>query len=288
MKCRICQGPSRIVGEKQGRLAHRSFVLRQCQACQFSFVEDPWLDYSAIYNSAYYDGHGADPSVDYHFELANPKRTIRQLEWEGIVEVVGNLTALNSQTRWLDFGCGNGGLVRYSRERVGNETIGIEEGAIAPFARAAGIPVFNPEELASVEGTFDVVTAIEVLEHAVDPLATLTQIRRFLRRGGVFFYTTGNAKPQRDRLLSWDYFVPEIHISLYEPLSMETALKQTGFEPQYKGYIPGWDQIIAFKVLKGLRRQTTNALYRAIPWKTLAPTLNKRFGLYDFPIAFAA
>ena len=287
MNCRICQGPSGVIGEKQGKLAHRSFILRRCQVCQFSFVENPWLDYAAIYDSAYYEGRGADPSVDYHFELVNPDRTIRQFEWSGIVEVVGKLTALNSQTRWLDFGCGNGGLVRHVRANVGCESIGIEEGAIAPFARAAGIPVFDSAELASVEGTFDVVTAIEVLEHAVDPLASLQQIRRFLRRGGVFFYTTVNALPQRHRLLEWDYFVPEIHISLYEPLSMETALRRTGFEPRFMGYISGWDRIMAFKILKGLQRRTTSALYRAIPWRALTPAINKRFGLYDFPVAFA-
>jgi SAM-dependent methyltransferase len=287
MKCRICQGESDVIGEKAGRLAQRAFVLRRCRTCQFAFVEDPWLDYATIYDAAYYEGRGADPMVDYHFELAEPKRTIRALEWAGIIEVIGRLTTLDAKTRWLDFGCGNGGLVRHSRAAVGCATMGFEEGGIVPAARAAGIPILAPSELAPLEGTLDVVTAIEVLEHVVDPLATLRQIRRLLRPGGVFFYTTGNALPFRDQLLAWSYFTPEIHISLYEPSSLDRALRETGFEPRYEGYVPGWDEIIAFKILKNLHFRKSNALLRALPWRALAPVVNRRFGLYDLPVGYA-
>ena len=142
-------------------------------------------------------------------------------------------------------------------------------------------------ELEAQQGTFDVVTAIEVLEHVVEPLEVLGQIRRLLRPGGVFFYTTGNALPQRQSLLTWPYFVPEIHISLYEPSSMREALQRTGFEPRQLGYIAGWDRITAFKVLKNLGRRRAIGLYRAIPWQTLTPLINRRYGMYDFPIGFA-
>jgi SAM-dependent methyltransferase len=287
MKCKICQGSSDVIGQKMGRVAQRAFVLRRCRTCQFAFVEDPWLDYATIYDSAYYEGRGADPLVDYHFELSEPRRTIRAHEWAGIVEVVNRLTTLDSQTRWLDYGCGNGGLVRYSRETVGCTSLGYEEGAIAATARAAGIAILESSELNALEGSFDVVTAIEVLEHVVEPLATLRQIRRLLRPGGVLFYTTGNALPFRDRLLSWQYFIPEIHVSLYQPSSMDQALRRTGFEPRYEGYVPGWDQIIAFKVLKNLRLRKSSALFRAIPWRLLAPAISRRYGLCDFPVGYA-
>jgi SAM-dependent methyltransferase len=288
MTCKICQGTTEVVGAKPGALTERTFTLRRCRDCHFAFVADPWLDYAAIYDAAYYEGRGADPTVDYHFELAQPARAIRRYEWSGIVEVVGRLTGLRADTRWLDYGCGNGGLVRHARAVVGCQAIGTEEGAIAAEARKAGIPIVDRDELRALEGTFDVVTAIEVLEHVVDPLEVLQQIRRLLRPGGVFFYTTGNARPQRRRLLAWQYFRPEIHISLYEPSSMQEALRRTGFEPRQMGYIPGWDQITAFKVLKNLGLRRASALHRTIPWRALAPLINRRFGMYDFPVGFAA
>jgi SAM-dependent methyltransferase len=287
-RCGICQGSTEVIGEKVGLVARRAFVLRRCLDCRFSFVENPWLDYAAIYDDAYYQGRGADPLVDYRFELAHPGRTIRKFEWSGIVKVIGGLTTLDARTRWLDFGCGNGGLVRYARETVGCACFGHEQGSIAATARAGGVPIVDASELASLEGSFDVVTAIEVLEHVADPLGTLREIRRLLRRGGLFFYTTGNAWPFRDRLLSWGYFIPEIHISLYEPSSLDQALQRTDFEPRYQGYLPGWDEIIAFKVLKNLRLRKSHAIFRAVPWKLLAPAVNARYKLADFPVAYAA
>ena len=287
VKCPICDGPSDVVGEKVGRFAKRPFVLRRCQRCRFSFVENPWLDYARIYDAAYYEGRGADPLVDYSFELAEPERTIRRHEWEGIVKIVGRLTALTPETRWLDFGCGNGGLVRHARKATGCEVVGFEQGGIVAAARAAGIPILEPAALAGLDGSFDVVTAIEVLEHVADPLATLHQIRRLLRPGGLFFYTTGNAAPFRDRLTSWGYFIPEIHISLYEPASMTEALRRTGFEPHQEGYLPGWDDIIKFKVLKNLRLRRSRALHRALPWRLLGRAVDRHHRLTEFPIAHA-
>jgi SAM-dependent methyltransferase len=275
------------VGIKLGQFAKREFVLRRCTACCFSFVEEPWLDFARIYDSAYYEGRGADPLVDYGYELAKPERTIRRYEWEGVLEVVQHLTHVTNQTRWLDFGCGNGGLVRYANSKLACDVVGFEEGAITEQAKAVGVPVLTANELERENGSFDVVTAIEVLEHVVQPLDVLTKIRRLLRPGGVFFYTTGNAEPQRGRLLQWQYFIPEIHISLYEPATMERALRDTGFAPRHHGYIPGWDRIVAFKVLKNLRRRITSPFDRAVPWRQVAPLINARFGLYDFPLGYA-
>jgi SAM-dependent methyltransferase len=286
-RCKICQGACDAIGEKHGSFAKRDFRLVRCRDCQFAFVADPWLDFAAIYDSAYYEGRGADPSVDYHFELAEPERAIRRYEWAGVLRVVSRLTALGPQTRWLDYGCGNGGLVRHARKAAGCDAVGYEEGAIAASAKEAGIPIVGRAQLAGLAGSFDVVTAIEVLEHVVEPLEALTEIRRLLRPGGVFFYTTGNARPVRQRLLAWQYFCPEIHISLYEPDSMREALRRTGFEARDLGYVAGWDEIIAFKILKNLGLRRARRWQRAVPWRALAPLVNRRYGPYDFPVAFA-
>ena len=287
MTCKICGGQTELIGEKQGRLAGRAFVLLRCLTCRFAFVENPWLEYDKIYDAAYYEGRGADPLVDYHFELADPRATIRTYEWRGILEIVGGLAKLDASTRWLDFGCGNGGLVRHLRETLGCDAVGFEQGGIVPAARARGIPILEPRELAAREGSCDVVTAIEVLEHTADPLATLREIRRLLRPGGVFFYTTGNAAPQRDALLAWSYFIPEIHISLYEPSSMEEALRRSGFEPRRVGRLPGWDKIVAFKVLKNLHVRRRRAVLDLVPWRWLAGAVDARYRLSEFPVAYA-
>jgi 2-polyprenyl-3-methyl-5-hydroxy-6-metoxy-1,4-benzoquinol methylase len=285
--CKVCQSDARKIGTKKGIFEPREFALYRCGHCGFSFVGNPWTQYEVIYSDAYYAGEGADPLVDYAFELEHPESTIRQYEWKGILRVVRELVTTDDSTQWLDFGCGNGGLVRHCRANGIPKAVGFEDGAIRNAALASGIPILSIQELAERKGTFDVVTSIEVLEHTEDPVAVLTQIRSFLRPGGLFFYTTGNAAPHRSSLTSWSYFTPELHISLFEPQSLTHALMSAGFRPESRGYLSGFTDIIRFKVLKTLKMRRTSAWERAIPWSLASRLVDRRHCVTAHPIGWA-
>jgi SAM-dependent methyltransferase len=244
------------------------------------------MDYARLYSEPYYRGEGADPLVDYQFELEHPDQTIRRYEWRGIYQAVASLMALRPGAQWLDFGCGSGGLVRYCRSR-GVSAVGFEEGAIVKNATAAGIPILSQAELAGRTACFDVITAIEVLEHLDRPLETLRQIRRLLKPASLFFFTTGNAAPYRDRLASWSYVTPEIHISFYEPDSLREALERSGFHADFCGYLPGFTDIIRFKILKKLRVRTCSTWEDLLPWSLLARTADFRYRVSAHPIGWA-
>lgn len=203
MTCKICGAEAVPIGSKMGTHHKQLFCFERCESCGFTFVANPWTDYAQIYNEAYYRGQGPDPWIDYVFELEHPESTIRIHEWQGILEVVQQLTAVSRQTKWLDFGCGNGGLVRHVKKSVGCDIVGFEEGWAADQARAKGIPVMREADLTAHDGTCDVVTAIEVIEHVDDPVGVLQRIRKLLKPGGVLFLTTGNAKPRRGKILDW-------------------------------------------------------------------------------------
>jgi SAM-dependent methyltransferase len=282
-----------------GGFSGRDYRLARCPNCGFAFVVDPWLDFETIYDHSYYAGQGADPLVDYLFEPNQPERTIRQYEWHGIATMVQELLGSNgpsrrnqdrrsaSAVRWLDFGCGTGGLVRYLRERRVAEAFGFDKSPITEQVKRQGIPVLGDEELLAQAGSFDVVSAIEVLEHTLDPVAELRKMRDLLSPGGLLVYTTGNAEPYAHRLASWRYMIPDVHISFFEPRTLERALASAGFRAERRSLGPGFEEVIKFKVLKVLKLRRRSPLTDALPASLIGPTVDRRTRLRDNPVGWA-
>jgi SAM-dependent methyltransferase len=286
--CKICDNSDlEFVGAKVGRIKPDRFEFFRCRECGYAFVANPWREYEQIYSQDYYEGRGADPLVDYVYELEHPDQTVRIYEWRGIIDVVRRCVPLTSQTRWLDFGCGNGGLVRHLRQTLGCSIFGYEHGWIRDVAAERGIPFLSDEAFQQAAGTFDVVTAIEVIEHVPDPVAELKRIRSLLRPGGLLFLTTGNAEPHRQRLLDWPYTVPEIHVSFFEPGALAEALKRAGFRPEFRQMPDTFEGIIRFKILKNLGIRNTAAWEKMLPWRLLTRWADKKFGVTAHPIAWA-
>jgi SAM-dependent methyltransferase len=281
--CPICGIDTAELATIQSDFSHVDFLFRRCDACGLVFVANPSEDFASLYDAAYYRGDGADSFVNYTEEMGNPN-TIRAYEWRGITRAVRSLCA-TADVRWLDFGCGLGGLVRYARAHGVRNIYGYDQGWGADWARENGIEMLDDTQLRDQAGTFDVVTAIEVVEHIPGPLGTMEQIASLLKPGGVFFLTTGNAEPHRDSFTAWKYVHPDIHVAYFEPRTLSEAYRRVGLEPVAAGFLPGHEDIIRYKVLRTLRGKSRNPVERLIPWKVASRVIDRRVGLSEQPLA---
>jgi 2-polyprenyl-6-hydroxyphenyl methylase/3-demethylubiquinone-9 3-methyltransferase len=103
-----------------------------------------------------------------------------------------------------DIGCG-GGLIAEPMARLGFEVTAIDadEAAIAvarDHAKAGGLDIdyrcTSVETLARGRRRFDVVLALEIIEHVADPPAFLAACGKLLKPGGAFIGATLNRTPQ--------------------------------------------------------------------------------------------
>jgi SAM-dependent methyltransferase len=281
--CPICGSDTSDLATIRSDFSHADFFFRRCAVCGLVFVANPSEDFASLYDAAYYRGDGADSFVNYLEEMGNP-RTIRLYEWRGITRAVRSLCGTTT-VRWLDFGCGLGGLVRYARAHGFPNVYGYDQGWGADWARDHGIALLDDEQLRAQAGTFDVVTAIEVVEHIPGPLGTMEQIASLLKPGGVFFLTTGNAEPHRDSFTSWKYVHPDIHVAYFEPRTLSEAYRRVGLEPWSAGFLPGHDDIVRYKVLRTLHGRSRNPVERLIPWRAASRAIDRRVRLSEQPLA---
>jgi cyclopropane fatty-acyl-phospholipid synthase-like methyltransferase len=187
----------------------------------------------------------------------------------------------------LDFGCGNGGLVRHLRSAGAAEAFGFDEGSITAEASARGVPTLDTDDLAKMAGSFDVVTAVEVIEHTLDPVSELLRMRSMLRPGGLLFLTTGNARPYANDLVNWRYVLPELHISYFEPSTLERAMADAGFRPERRALGPGFDSVMKFKVLKNLHVRRRSPLTDVLPARPISLISDRIVRLSEHPVGWA-
>jgi SAM-dependent methyltransferase len=103
----------------------------------------------------------------------------------GFVEEICSRVS-DRRPRILDVGCGTGANLLMLSKYGEAEGVDVSEDALA-FCRERGLDQVRlgaGEELPYEDGTFDLVTALDVVEHMDDDLAGLSEMQRVLRPGG--------------------------------------------------------------------------------------------------------
>lgn len=147
------------------------------------------------------------------------------------------------QLRILDIGCGTGVLGAYFRKNQVCEVYGIEinQSAFDEANRNLDMVIKGNVETIDFpfkEQFFDVVVMGDVLEHLINPVATLNKILPVLKPGGKIFITVPNVRNWKvvKGLVfsdSWDYtdwgILDYTHMRFFTKASIVRMLEKNGF-----------------------------------------------------------
>jgi SAM-dependent methyltransferase len=133
----------------------------------------------------------------------------------------------------LDVGCASGIFLEQA-ERAGWEVTGIElSAALAAKARSKGLNVIDGwMEGLTGHRKYSVVTAWEVIEHAIDPVNLMDHLRSCVQEGGLLAVSTplGNGLPARILRSKFPMICPPEHLSLFSRQSMTVLEERLGFK----------------------------------------------------------
>jgi len=177
-----------------------------------------------------------------------------------------------SSVRILDVGCGTGGMLK--ELAAFGLAIGLDRApeALARCRRRSGAPLVRgaAEGLPFPAGSFDLVTALDLLEHLDDDEAGLREIARVLRPGGLAVLTVP-ACP-----LLWSEHDEALdHRRRYLARPLRRLLARAGLRVEFLSYaiLQLFPVILAFRLLqrclRGDRRRPKTALI------ALPPLLNR-------------
>jgi 2-polyprenyl-3-methyl-5-hydroxy-6-metoxy-1,4-benzoquinol methylase len=149
----------------------------------------------------------------------------------------------------LDVGCGAGFFLKTAESR-GWKPWGIDflpeyNSFAKEELKLQNVHTASLEEMRYPAGSFDVVTLWDLIEHLLHPLATLKEINRILRPGGLVVVWTPNTKNAALLKEKWDGYRVPLHLYFLSSRSLGDMFRQSGFRAVYekttkskKGFFP--------------------------------------------------
>lgn len=236
MKCRICEKqteaflriPTTDLAEPflDGSLRRQlpELKLRRCRACACLWADDARQDdavlaeaYAHVSNS-YFDAQEGDPRYVRFYE-----RLDRALQ-----RYVSGRTL-------LDVGCGDGVFLSTLSDQWAKR--GVEPSVSgASLARKKDLDVVCATlDTLKTDYRADLISALDVIEHVVDPHAFVESFKRHLRPGGFALLLTGDVAsyPARTAGPQWSYLRWCGHVSVFSRAGLRRLLESHGFEIVY-------------------------------------------------------
>lgn len=213
-RCKCCGGLTRPFGTVDAARSSEDrweavfapagvlIVYRRCRSCGFVFTPDfDTLSETEMAERIYNDD---DARADPDFPHSHPRLFADLLS--------GRLAPLRDSLTAIDFGGGQGRLAALMRAR------GFRYDSFDPYVDCTARP----------HGSYDLVTAFEVVEHSRSPLATFHDALAVLRPGGVLLFSTQLVPRSADT--GWWYIGPRNgHVSVHTDRSLAVCAHAWAF-----------------------------------------------------------
>jgi 2-polyprenyl-3-methyl-5-hydroxy-6-metoxy-1,4-benzoquinol methylase len=216
----ICSG--------QGLFKYRlhEFDFYNCEVCTLHFVH-PRPPVNQMYDSAYFSGgeqgHGyANYELDKKGQEKFYLKLLRKIRKHD-----------DSLVSVLDVGCANGYFVDLA-QREGFESFGID---IADSAISWGKRLNRNVRKASIHDLnldykYDVISALDVIEHLPDPITFMTAAYELLNKSGIVVINVPNFGSFYSRLRgkNWHALIPPEHYFFFNKKAMSSMLNRLDFQ----------------------------------------------------------
>jgi 2-polyprenyl-3-methyl-5-hydroxy-6-metoxy-1,4-benzoquinol methylase len=203
----------------------RGYPIVRCDACGLVF-SNPQVDESVVLDE-YREGGSNDLWVDV---LTSPRQL--DLDREKFGGILEELEPYRGEGRLLDVGTSIGLFLRLALDR-GWSGEGTEFGRRAlAYARDELALDVGDTPIEELEGEYDVVTVLSVLEHVNRPREFLRHIARLLKPGGATYLIVPNVDSLACRVLHARAatFDGRNHLVYFSPRTLRDVLEREGFE----------------------------------------------------------
>lgn len=231
MQCYLCASTDlKVIREKLRHGIERKVFV--CQKCSLVFLDPTQENLQEYYKREYRILHspvlGKEISAKEFFDINIPFQKVR-------IEKIKHL--LRADMRVLDVGSSAGMFLHAIKPYV-SECIGVEyDEKYAQYANEKlGIETHTrPLEQTDIKPhSFDIICALQTLEHIDDPLKFFATIKRYLKQDGFVYIEVPN---HDDSLLSVfdvpgyrDFYYRQPHIFYYNPKTLLMMLERAGFQ----------------------------------------------------------
>jgi len=247
----------KIFKDYPGYIKGLKFDIYHCTNCDTNFINP--LEVRREYYDWIYTGlelPGYDRYYRYMKKIIQVKQPLRFLsENDQYYYPVFQYLSLNSNKNLeiLDIGCGYGYLT-YSMKNLGHDVIGIDisSRAIQIAKKRLGDFFENAtieEYFEKSKKRFDLIVALEIIEHLIDPNTFLSYCSKFLKKNGKIIITTPNKSFFKKNRI-WETDIPPIHTFWFSKNSLNTLAQKNGFKIRFisfnRYFTPYQDKLFSY------------------------------------------